>query len=160
RGLTDHTWAVYASDHGRLWGEHGLARKLFAYEESIRFPLLLWAPGFPRTTIDQIVANVDVVPTLTALALDLEDHRYDGRSLLPLLAGDAADWRDALLIQNWATYRYDAVRTPRYTYVHWPRTGHEELYDLRRDPYELQSVAATRPAELERMRALLGRLLH
>ncbi len=159
RGLRDETWAVYTSDNGRLWGEHHLSGKLFGYEESIRVPLRVWFPGARRTRIDEIAANIDIAPTLMALAGDSSRHGFDGRSLLPLLDGNRRRWRPAVLIENWAHVRLTGVRTKRWKYVRYPRSGRQELYHLGRDPYELENSRRDYPRRLRRLRARMETLL-
>ena len=159
RGLRDRTWALYASDNGRLWGEHRLSNKLFAYEESIRVPLRMWIPGSRRTRIAEIAANIDVAPTLMALAGDSSRRAFDGRSLLPLLDESLRRWRPAVLIENWAHVRLTGVRTKRWKYVRYPRSGRQELYHLGRDPYELENSWRDYPRRLRRLRARLEILL-
>src|SRR5262249_22353608 len=86
----------------------------------------------------------------------------EGRSMLPLVAGDDLGWRDDFLVES-ARYShvpsYCGVRTERYLYVVY-ETGEEELYDLVRDPSELQNAAAdpTEAATRSRRRPLLPEL--
>ena len=69
---------------------------------------------------------------------------------MPLLQGDAADWRQSILVEFY-TYEnpfpwlldmdYRAIRTSRYKYIHWMQHPHEsELYDLDEDPYETENL--------------------
>lgn len=154
-GLRARTWGLYASDNGRLWGEHGLAGKRFAYEESARVPFRMMLPTGERQTVDALVANVDVAPTLMEVAGDDSGREYGGKSLLPLLADPAAAWRRNVLVELY-TPVYCAFRGARWKYVqHW--TGEEELYDLLRDPYELDSLHEARPALVISYRGLLRR---
>ncbi len=158
-GAIDSTWAVYTSDNGRLWGEHRLWQKLLAYEEGVRVPFLMRVPGETRRRFDEIVANIDIAPTLVDLAGDPRDHGFDGRSLVPLVTGRSGRWRTALLLEHEGrAERYTAVRTSRWKLIRWTDSGHEELYDLRADPYELANVAVSNPAEVERLVRLMGEL--
>ncbi len=105
---------------------------------------------------DEMVLNNDFVPTFADLAGLPPPASVDGRSFASLLdkrqGNDPASWRTAFEIRNWdnkkdeAFYRavtpvppYRAVRTKRYLYVEY-EAGERELYDLRRDPYELHSL--------------------
>jgi N-acetylglucosamine-6-sulfatase len=67
----------------------------------------------------------------------------DGRSLVPVLTGGGArpdGWRNEVLVENLRRDRsWSMLRTPRYAYVEWD-TGEEELYDMKPDPYQLQSL--------------------
>jgi arylsulfatase A-like enzyme len=76
--------------------------------------------------------------------------------LLPLFAARRTPWRKSILIEYWAEQAlpwlvgmtYKAVRTDRYKYIHWVnrgRTGElDELYDLDRDPFELDNLNRVR----------------
>jgi arylsulfatase A-like enzyme len=114
-------------------------------------------PGVPAgIRRDEMVLNNDFVPTFADLAGLPPPASVDGRSFASLLdkrqGNDPASWRTAFEIRNWnnkkdeASYRavtpvppYRAVRTRRYLYVEY-EAGERELYDLRRDPYELNSL--------------------
>ena len=82
-------------DNGFMWGEHGLIDKRAAYEESIRVPLLAYFPGRfgAGISVDDIVTNVDIAPTILSVAgLEVPSH-MQGRSFAPLAQGaDVADW--------------------------------------------------------------------
>jgi N-acetylglucosamine-6-sulfatase len=85
---------------------------------------------------EQLVLNVDVAPTLAALAGSTADDP-DGRSLLPLIESSTSPWRDAFLIEHMAMGLFGAptfcaVHTDRYVLVRYA-TGQEEIYDLDRD---------------------------
>jgi len=98
----DNTIVIVTSDNGYYLGEHGLSDKRSAYEESIRVPLLIRMPGKETTgtTIDDLVLNIDHSATVLDLAGAKPLAEGQGRSMRPLLAGDAtADWRNAFLYE-------------------------------------------------------------
>jgi len=136
----DNTWGLYSSDNGFFFGEHWLRSKAYAYEEGIRVPMRMAVPGIDSKVVtDSTVANIDVAPTLLELAGGARRASFDGQSLLPLL-GDACFCGRRLLIENWQGADYQGVRSPNWKYIRWP-SGDEELYFLRRDPYELENLA-------------------
>ncbi len=153
--VTDSTWGVYSSDNGRFWGEHGLREKFYAYEESIHVPFRMAIPEVGGMILPGMVTNVDLAPTFLALAGDTTFHPFDGVSLLPLVDGTASIWRTEVFIENWQQARYRAIRTARWKYVRWLRTGHQELYDLLNDPFELKNVAKRRKGIVLQMRGRL-----
>jgi arylsulfatase A-like enzyme len=154
-GELDNTLIVFTSDNGFMHGEHRIpSGKTVVYEPSARVPLVLRGPGIPAGRhVQDVVSNVDLAPTILAAAQATAGRVMDGRSLLPL-AGDAlADYGRDLLLE---TPNYAAIHTSRYVWVEY-RSGERELYDLRTDPYQLQSRHAD-PA-LARVRDELARRL-
>ncbi len=103
-GQLENTYLFFTSDNGFHLGEHRLhAGKLTAYEEDIRVPLIVRGPGVPRGQARQeIVGNIDLAPTVAALAGAAVPDFVDGRSLLPLLHDTvpAAQWRGAFLVEQ------------------------------------------------------------
>jgi len=153
--LTDDTVVVLMGDNGFLFGEHGLIDKRNAYEESMRVPLLLAAPGLYKSgqAVDGMVANIDIAPTLLALAGVEPPPHYDGRSFAGLpqtTAGqtdDTAGWRDALAYEYYWEFNYPqtpttfALRTDRFKYIQYHGVWDtEELYDLEADPAESRNL--------------------
>src|SRR5690606_35648077 len=69
-GLAQNTLVVYMGDNGFSFGEHGLIDKRHAFEESMRVPMLAWAPGFAPAgrVVEQNVMNTDIMPTVLDLA--------------------------------------------------------------------------------------------
>jgi len=129
----------------------------------MRYPPL----AAPQTTVEQMVLNVDVAPTLLELAGVDWHSSFDGRSFVPLFDDPERTWRDSFLFEYFVekvTPRcptYFAVRTSDWKYIHYPDlTGMDELYHLSRDPREQENCiedAACQTA-LSTMRAELLRL--
>ncbi len=84
RGLLDRTVFVYIGDHGEGFGEHGLQQHdEVLYEEGVRVPLLIEAPGLTHRVVDGLRQNIDVVPTIfELLGLELLAGQLDGKSVL------------------------------------------------------------------------------
>ena len=164
-----NTMFVFASDNGVSWGEHHLiaARKLVPYEESIRVPMVIrYDPlthGRPRTD-RRLALNIDYAPTFAALA-GRQMKGAEGRSLVPVLAGQQPAWRHDFLIEHLRgppqtdVPTYCGVRNERYKYVLY-QTREEELYDLKLDPFELVNQASNPAfaALKERLRERLTKL--
>ena len=152
-GELGNTYVLYISDNAFFQGEHRLPLgKQRVYEADAKVPFLIRGPGIARGLhLANLVANIDLAPTV----LDLTGARdqvpstfaLDGHSLLPQLTGrsepDPAAGHDrAVLLENGPGVagipQFDGVRTGRYVYVEY-LDGERELYDLERDPYELDS---------------------
>ena len=147
-GLTDNTLVIYTSDHGYGWGEHWIQGKSFPYEEMIRIPFVVRYPVHDPApgTIDDLVANIDVAPTLTDVAQSASTDDPDGQSLFELFAGDP--WREEFVIEELANFFQNpwvGLRSESFKYVRIQTSSggtFEELYDLNVDPYELDNVAS------------------
>ena len=160
-GRLDKTVFFFTSDNGLSWGEHRwLDNKICPYEECIRVPFVVVAPGIEARTDPHLVLNLDIGPTLAALAGLAK--ATDGRNLLPLLENPGAGWREDFLIEYWHTNMayaertFKALRTLRWKYVEY-LNGDRELYDLAADPYELEN-RANGPAYTELIARLRSRL--
>jgi N-acetylglucosamine-6-sulfatase len=163
RQILDNTIVLFSSDNGILQGEHRIPQgwKNLPYEPSVRVPCMLRAPGLGARVVRQPVhMAVDLTATCVDVAGAVPDHSLDGVSLLDVI--DAPDRYDARRLLYERDNRDDSIAPPaegvftrtrkliRYSTA--PATY--ELYDLERDPDELDNVAgdsayAAERAELE-----------
>jgi len=143
--MLSNTLLVYMGDNGFQFGEHGLIDKRTAYEASIRVPLLMHLPDDMKTisSIKQVVANIDIAPTLLDAAGVSSSLKMDGQSFWPIVRGQNPEWRDVLLYEyywEWnfpATPTVFAIRTDRYKYIFYHGVwDHDGFYDLQTDPHE------------------------
>jgi arylsulfatase A-like enzyme len=148
-GLDKNTMVVYMGDNGFSFGEHGLIDKRHAYEESMRVPLLVWAPGIvkPNSVINPTVMNVDIAPTFLELAGVSKPARMEGRSFVPLLKGEQTAWTNEVFYEYYweaafpQTPTMFAIRTDKLKYIYNHGTWDiNELYDLEKDPYEMNNL--------------------
>lgn len=168
-GELDNTWIIFTSDNGYNLGSHRLLHKMAPYDESVRIPLVAWGPGVRQGTDSRFALLTDLAPTFLELAGVPVPDRIDGRSLVPLLTGNATpSWRSDFVGQyrggdavnsiglelppafvylatglDVPTWR--ALRTTDYLYIEWYDEAeigfHEyELYNLKKDPYELNNL--------------------
>ena len=161
-GELSRTLIMFTSDNGFFHGEHRLPNgKVLGYEPSIRVPLLMRGPGVPRgARRRQLVTNADLAPTiLEATGATAAGRVPDGRSLFPLLSDPGLEWGRDLLVEGTPGVNqpaFDALRTYRYIYLEYD-SGDVELYDLERDPYQLESLHAD-PRHARLRRELAARL--
>jgi arylsulfatase A-like enzyme len=148
-GLERDTIVVYTSDQGFFLGDHGLYDKRFMYEESLRMPFLVRWPAVvrPGSTSDAIALNVDFAPTFLEAAGVAVPATMQGRSVLPILRGEAPrDWRTAMYYRYYHdpghhnTRAHYGVRTATHKLIYFWTKDQWELYDLRTDPAELKNV--------------------
>jgi N-acetylglucosamine-6-sulfatase len=143
-GELSNTLIMFTSDNGFFHGEHRVPNgKVLWYEPSIHLPFLMRGPGIPRGVHrSQLVSNIDIAPTVVAAAGVRPGRVLDGVPL-QLLARDRGRelGRDLSIDNTPGAGHFDAIRTLNFKYAEYAN-GEREMYDLRRDPYELQSVHA------------------
>jgi N-acetylglucosamine-6-sulfatase len=153
-GLYRSTDIIFTSDNGWILGEHRLIDpgsqdgsatgvKFFPYEGSSRVPLLAAGPDFPvRRKVTGPVVNADLAPTIEDITGARPTLPQDGISLLPVARKPSRLNGRGVLLETFANPRgappYAAIRTKRYRYELW-NSGEEGLYDLKLDPWELDS---------------------
>ena len=138
-GKLDNTYIIFTSDNGFMHGEHRVPQgKVLLYEPSIRVPLIIRGPGIPAGQHrSQFVANIDLAPTIVQATGAQPGRVMDGRSLLPFAKDKLLQSGRDLLLE---TPTYAAIRSPNWLYAEYTN-GERELYNLARDPYELEQPA-------------------
>ena len=156
-GELENTYIFFTSDNGYHFGNHRFgANKKTPYEEDIGVPLMVRGPGVPAGAVRrELVLNNDFAPTIADLAgapilgpkeVDGSPKEVDGSSFAPLLTNSPpSSWRQAFLEEGWLeggtkmpTPTHKGVHTQDHMFIELD-TGEHELYDLRTDPYQLQS---------------------
>lgn len=146
--IKENTVIIYTSDQGYFTGEHGWAEKRFMYEESLRMPLLIRWPDHIEEgrQINEMTQNIDFAPTLLDIAGVNVPDEMQGRSMKSLMTdGTADDWRQSIYYHYYDhgihnVPRHDGVRTNRYKLIHFYTDDIWELYDLQKDPNEVNNV--------------------
>ncbi len=150
-GQREKTAVIFTSDHGEMLGDHGLIQKgCRLYEGLVRVPLIFsWPEHFKAGLVsDALVELTDLAPTLLALAGQEAPERMHGRSLLPILSGEAPPDHHREFVR--CEY-YDAIDMPdgtfatmyrdeRYKLMVYHGHGLGELYDLEEDPGEFENL--------------------
>jgi len=178
-GVLENTIVVVTSDHGEELGEHGVWEHNWMYQTNLEIPLIMRWPGHlpGGVRVEPLVDSVDLMPTLCDLmglelpslpteGDEIEYHRVDGRSLLPLVRGETEWQREfsfaesgpALSIQD---LRWKLVISRECLDYEPDDEGWEQpireplLFDLETDPEELNNLFDPRHEQVSRLLAAL-----
>ena len=156
-GVADNTVVIYSSDQGFYIGDHGWYDKRWMYEESLKMPFIVHWPGVikPGSRNTDLIQNLDYAETFLDIAGAKIPSDMQGRSLVPLFKGESPkDWRDSIYYHYYEypsvhmIPRHYGIRTDRYKLMHFYQFGNEwELYDLERDPDELNNLYGKKDAK-------------
>ncbi|MBT8044624.1 MAG: sulfatase-like hydrolase/transferase, partial [Verrucomicrobiae bacterium] len=151
--LDQNTAVVFLSDHGYLWGEHGLGGKWLLYEESIRTPIMIKLPGQETkkqgVKLDGLTLNIDIAPTILDIAGVPIPSEMDGESLYPALRGKDAPKRKDFFMEHVNVIKVNTpipdsmgVRTENWKYIRYVNVEPEieEMYHLKSDPLETHNL--------------------
>lgn len=176
--LADSTIVVITSDHGFNMGEKDWLFKGSPWEESLRVPLLIRAPGLmqPGSKVNNApVSLLDIYPTLVDLCGLPKDNRMnekgaflDGHSMRALIENPSAKSWDGpaaalSMIFNQgkpkrpAEHHY-SIRSRDFRYIRYS-TGQEELYDHRTDPNEWHNIAQSSPEMTQKHSEYLDKMI-
>lgn len=168
QGLDQNTVIIHLSDNGSMEGAHGLSGKWLMYEESIHVPLIIRDPRLPeamRGRRQQMALNIDLAPTILAMAGVPVPAAMQGADLQPLLRDPRAQGREDWYYEHVYTTppsrrpipKSEGVRTTRWKYIRYtePQPPLEQLFDLQADPCEEKDLAhdAAYAQTLARLRA-------
>ena len=155
RKILDRSVVVVAGDHGESLGERGEPdHGIFIYENVLRVPLMMRAPGLAPGRVGDVVRLTDVMPTiLDLLDVPLRAADVDGISLVPLMSGQAANldleaFAESVQQERFGWSALGALRAGRFKAIDAPRP---ELYDLARDPFEATNIYGERRALADAM---------
>lgn len=155
-GFDRNTIVIFVSDHGCHFMTRNTEFKRSVHDASTRVPLIVDGPGFSGgRQVRELVAMVDLMPTLLAAAGIPIPETVQGKSTLRLLSGTTSDWRNEIFIQMSEFWVARGLRTPDWTYAvaaardgerfrpepNAPRYSAFQLYDNRADPHQLVNLA-------------------
>ncbi len=153
-GEMDNTYFVFYTDNGAHFGQHRLTHgKLQPYEEDINFPLILRGPDVRRGEVETgLVGNHDIAPTIADMANAEAPDFVDGRSVMPLATIAAMAWPRTAILTIREPNRdpaplWEALRMPTEKYIRF-ENGQKEYYDLKSDPYEVESDPGSVPPKI------------
>ncbi|WP_372572259.1 sulfatase-like hydrolase/transferase [Ruegeria jejuensis] len=141
-GLDKRTVTAFSADHGEMLGAHGwFDKRPFYYDEVMRIPMMIKAPGSAPSTQDGFAGLRDLFPTLVdcAQAETTLDAAERGRSFRSTNASYITYGYDAYQGRQ---FKFRGIRNERYKYS-WSPHDIEELYDLASDPQERINLATS-----------------
>jgi len=160
-GLDKKTLIIFLSDNGYHLGNHGVGNKLLMYEESVRVPFIIRYPGVIKAcqVIDELVSSLDVMPTILDFVGLTIPQGLEGKSLKSLLInkiGDRRHFRDQVFSEccgvSGLGIGHRMVRTRQWKYM-LSDVNDEGLFDLKKDPYELNNLV-NEPAAQQQLQQL------
>lgn len=156
KSVGNNTIIVFTSDHGDILGDHGYFSKgLYAYDGNTKVPLLIRLPNLSGE-YRHLVQSIDIFPTLLE-TLGIEcPANVQGKSLVNAFSVNKPVNSRVLSMIGFDP-RLKMVRTNRFKY--WYYGNEEYLYDLRRDPSELDNIVSSRSDVLSYMRRELIKAL-
>lgn len=141
-GQRDNTIVIFASDHGLAMGSHGLRGKQNMYEHTINVPLIFAGPGIPANQIRRAQCYLrDLFPTTCELSGVPVPESVQGQSLVPVIEGRQEELYPFIVGYFGDDQRM--IRDDRWKYIWYPQIDHEQLFDLKSDPDELNNLAAS-----------------
>jgi len=154
-GEFDNTIIVYSADHGLAVGSHGLFGKQSVYEHSMKSPLIFAGPGVPHASSPAFAYLYDIFPTVVDMTGGEVPSGLDGRSLAPVIHGEARQVRDTMFLAYKNVQR--AVRYGDWKLIRYPLVGVTQLFDLKSDPNELENLADD-PRHAAKVSEMLARM--
>ncbi len=171
-GLSKDTYVIFTSDNGYHLGEFSLrAGKMTPFDTDIHVPLVVLGPGVPAgKRVADLTMNIDLYPTFIDLAGLPASATVDGKSLVPLLKGQAGPGRQIAVVEHKRAPQgaddpdasspkagdpptYVALRMQDTMYVEYlDGSGEVGFYDMTKDPDQMVNIAST--LSPERLKAL------
>ena len=160
-GLYNDSLIIFTSDHGEQFWEHGmLGHGHTLYAEELHVPLLIKFPGdfgIPSGKVKSIVSTIDILPT----ALEVNDipapGYFHGRTLFSRRDRklETVSREYFYLSQAMPNFLYEGIMWHDYKYIFSPVKKTEELYNISKDPFEKNNIAAEKPNVLKKLRKAL-----
>ena len=151
-GMDKNTIIIIMGDNGYYMGDRGFAGKWSHFEESLRVPLVIYDPAQQGGKVESKMAlNIDIPATILDYAKRLIPESYQGKSLKPFIENKPQKaWRTSFFVEHRMNHKaipkWEGIRDKRFVYANYyeQQPAYEFLYDLEKDPDQLENVATHR----------------
>ncbi|HVT84251.1 MAG TPA: sulfatase [Chitinophagaceae bacterium] len=149
-GIADNTIIIIMGDNGMFLGEHGMEGKWYGYEESVRVPLIIYDPLLPdkvkQYRAPQIALNIDIAPTILAMAGVQAPKNMQGIDLISLVENKIPERKDFFyqyyFLGGAELPREEGVVSKNFKYMNYIEHDYEELFDIIHDPHETDNLVS------------------
>ncbi len=162
-GLVDCTLMVLTSDHGQEFWDHGcFGHTARFYDELLHVPLILFGPGIRSQVNRGLVSQLDIAPTILDFYGIAVPENYRGCNLLStftnrFIISEASHNEEGVYIRGHkifpSKFRTYAIRTEKWKYIRKEKLC--ELYDLEKDPREIENVSDEEEAKAEEFESVI-----
>lgn len=136
----NNTYIIFTSDHGLAVGMHGLMGKQNMYDHSMRVPFIVTGPDIRKNQrIDAMIYMQNIFATTCDYAGIPVPNTVDYQSIRPLLEGKQKKGEEYIFGYYKNVHRM--IRSDRYKLIVYPAVKEVQLFDLKKDPYEVQNLA-------------------
>jgi len=159
-GMWDNTLLIVTADHGTGLADHGVYGGFHPHREQISVPLVVKIPGVKGAALSPLVGLIDIGPTLLDIFAPEKLAPYEGRSLWPVIFGDAT-WDDRVLfgLSSFANCYYQ-IRADGWHYIRHRGEQYEQLYNWRQDPAETANMMGADRAVTKECRTAMDWFLY
>jgi len=156
QGELDNTIIIFTTDNGNFHGQHGLSEKWYAFEESLRVPLIIKDPRMPVSKIgtksSEFTLNIDLAPTILSAAGISPPDVMQGQDMAQLYLNDTVKWRQEFLYEFWddneRILNSMALVRKDFKYIYWNDHNFSQVFDMEKDPFEENDLFGKTDQEL------------
>ena len=150
QGELDNTLIIFTGDNGYFQSDFQIADKWYAYEQSIRVPLIVFDPRIPAgrrgVSYEEIALNIDIAPTLVSASGSPVPNVMQGEDLSTIYLKKKHPRRDDFFFEHPFINNEEfipssqAVISIQEKYILYPHYGFQQYFDLRKDPLETDNA--------------------
>lgn len=150
QGELNNTLIIFTGDNGYFQSDYQIADKWYAYEQSIRVPLIVFDPRISAdkrgASYEEIALNIDIAPTLISASGNPVPDSMQGEDLSNIYLKKTHSWRDDFFFEHPYINSEEfipssqGVISTNEKYIWYPHYGFQQYFDLRKDPLEIDNA--------------------